>query len=150
VVVWGLNNISPLTKKSGWLCSLRFATVAKPPWCAKGGDTPLPVGNGVRSRKNRKLPVCDFFCCQAASMPPRRYSDTAGRTMPAQSRLTFKINELCPTVDVNKKSSPNSSAAKQVAQHFIKFRKTRHPFAIWVNQIATGRRGIFLEKSLLE
>jgi hypothetical protein len=40
------------------------------------------------------------------------------------------------------------NVAKQAAQHFIKFRKTRHPYAIWVNQIATGRRGVFLQKSL--
>ena len=30
----------------------------------------------------------------------------AMRTMPAQSRLTFKISVLCPTADVNKSPSP--------------------------------------------
>jgi hypothetical protein len=38
---------------------------------------------------------------------------------------------------------------KQVAQHFIKFRKTRHPSAIWVNQIATGRRAVFFKRAYL-
>jgi len=36
-----LSRTTPLTKKSGWLCSLRFATVAKPSWCAKGGEHPI-------------------------------------------------------------------------------------------------------------
>ena len=35
-----LSRTTPLTKKSGWLRSLRFATVAKPSWCAKGGGAP--------------------------------------------------------------------------------------------------------------
>jgi hypothetical protein len=38
------------------------------------------------------------------------------------------------------------NVAKQVARHFIKFRKPRHPYAIWVNQIATGRRGVIFKK----
>jgi hypothetical protein len=94
-----LSRTTPLTKTRGGLCSLRSQSLHG---TLKGGNTPLPVGNEVRSRKKRKHRVCIFFCCRAASMPPRRYSDTAGRTMPTQSRLTFKISVLCPTADVNK------------------------------------------------
>jgi len=36
-----LPRTTPLTKKRGGLCSLRFATVAKPPWYAKGGGHPI-------------------------------------------------------------------------------------------------------------
>jgi len=86
VVVWGLNNIPPLAAGYPPYEEKRWAllpTVAKPPWCAKGGDTPLPVGNGVRSRKNRKLPVCDFFCYQAAYYArPEPINLQDKRTMP--------------------------------------------------------------------
>jgi len=68
-----LSRTTPLTKKIGRLCSLRSQS---PHGALKGGNTPLPAGNGVRSRKKRKLPVCVFFCRQAASMPPRRCSDS--------------------------------------------------------------------------
>jgi len=84
-------------------------SVAKPSVSAlKGGDSPFPIGNGLRSRKKCKRPCLHFFLCKAASMPPRPYSDTDGRTMPAQSRATFMISVLCPTADVNEKPSPNS------------------------------------------
>ena len=74
---------------------------------------------GWEVEKNANVHVCIFFCRSGGILPPRPHTTTDGRTMPAQSRLTFKISVLCPTADVNKKPSPNSSAAKREAQHII-------------------------------
>ena len=66
--------------------------------------------------------------------------------MPAQSRLTFKISVVCPTADVNKKPSPNSSAAKREAQHFNNSvlialpAKTANPFCLRTSYTASTDR----------
>jgi hypothetical protein len=97
-----LPRATPLTKKIGGLRSLRSQSLHG---TLKGGDSPFPIGNGLRSRKKCKRPCLHFFLLSGGVLPPRRYSDTAGRTKPAPSRLTFKLSVLCPTADVNKNPS---------------------------------------------
>jgi len=69
-----LSRTTPLTKKIGGLCSLRSQSLHS---ALKGGDIPLPEGNGMRSRKKRKHPCLRFFLSSGgihAAPPLFRYS----------------------------------------------------------------------------
>jgi hypothetical protein len=74
------------TNRRGLLSPLHCVTLrsqTRPSTAQRGRDSPLPVVGGRKVEKNANV-MFAFFSSPSASVPPRRCSAAAGRTLPAR------------------------------------------------------------------